>query len=68
MGLNFDDLPALPPRPGIRGVGRSGARSGGAGGGSAASAIPMEGEGDSDSRNPDDFIVWVNPSAGEVAA
>ena len=37
-------------------------------GGSAASAIPMEQEGDSDSGNLDDFIVQVNPSARKAAA
>ena len=57
LGCNFNDLPALPPCPSFGGVGGSRAVSGGAGGGSAASAIPMEQEGDSDSGNPNDFIV-----------
>ena len=68
MGRNFNDLPALPLHPGFGGVGGSGAASGGAGGGSAASAIPVEQKGDNDSRNPDDFMVQVDPSAGEAAA
>ena len=41
--------------------------SGGAGGGSTASAIPMDPKGDSDSGNPNDFMVHVDPSAGEAA-
>ena len=39
-----------------------------AGRGRAASAIPVEQEGDSDSGNSDDFMVQFNLSAGEVAA
>ena len=59
---------APPPRADFRGAGRSGAVSARANGGSAASAIPVEQEGDSDSGNPDDFIVQGNPSAGKTAA
>ena len=61
-------MPTLPPHPGFVGVGGSKAASDGADRGSAASAIPIEQEGVSDSGNPDDFIVQVNPSARKAAA
>jgi hypothetical protein len=58
LGRNFNGLPAMPPHPNAKGIGRSGMASGGAKGGSAASAFPVEQEGDSDSKvNPDNFIV-----------
>ena len=68
MGRNFNDLSAPPPCAGFGGVGGSGAASARADRGSAASTIPVEQEGDSDSGNPDDFMVQVNSSAREVAA
>jgi hypothetical protein len=69
LGRNFNDLPAMPPHPNAKGIGRSGMVSGGAEGGSAASAFPMEHEGYSDSKvNPDNFIVQANLSARQAAA
>jgi hypothetical protein len=69
LGCNFNDLPAMPPRPNTRGIGRSGTVSGRADSGSTISAILVEQEGDSDSKgNPDDFVVQANPSARQAAA
>ena len=52
LGHNFDDLPTLPPCAGFEGADGSRTASTGVGRGIAASAIPMDNEG-----NPDDFIV-----------
>jgi hypothetical protein len=65
---NFNDLPAMPPHPDTRGIGRSGVAFNKADGGSATLAIPIEQEGDSDlEENPDDFVVQANLSARQAA-
>jgi len=57
LGQNFNDLPARPPHPDSRGVGRSGAASSEAAGGSATSAIPMDQETRGESEGSLDVVI-----------
>ena len=69
LGRNFNDLPARPPRPNSRGVGRSGAASGRAAGGSTSSTSPVDREVGGESKdNPDIVIVQAILSARQGAA
>ena len=69
LGQNFNDLPAHPPHPDSRGVGRSGAASGGADGRSIASAVPVDQEARGESEgSPNIIIVQANPGARLGAA